>query len=226
MQNAANNLQTQAYELIKNKIIRAEYTPGQKIVEKEVEATINIGRTPVREALIHLRRDGLINVVPQSGTSISLIDMHAATSARFVRESIEKKVVMEAGNQMNTLNAASFDQILQQQKLQIESRNVPAFFAADEAFHRKFYEITDKILVWDWLQIVNIHLNRFRSLRLKVAELNWDTLIEQHQHILDAVQHHNVEEAGFLASQHLHLMLEEQQTLLEKFPEYFIKRQD
>lgn len=226
MQNAANNLQTQAYELIKNKIIRAEYTPGQKIVEKEVEATINIGRTPVREALIHLRRDGLINVVPQSGTSISLIDMHAATSARFVRESIEKKVVMEAGNQMNTLNAASFDQILQQQKLQIESRNVPAFFAADEAFHRKFYEITDKILVWDWLQIVNIHLNRFRWLRLKVAELNWDTLIEQHQHILDAVQHHNVEEAGFLASQHLHLMLEEQQTLLEKFPEYFIKRQD
>lgn len=226
MQNAANNLQTQAYELIKNKIIRAEYTPGQKIVEKEVEATINIGRTPVREALIHLRRDGLINVVPQSGTSISLIDMHAATSARFVRESIEKKVVMEAGNQMNTLNAASFDQILQQQKLQIESRNVPAFFAADEAFHRKFYEITDKILVWDWLQIVNIHLNRFRWLRLKVAELNWDTLIEQHQHILDAVQHHNVEKAGFLASQHLHLMLEEQQTLLEKFPEYFIKRQD
>ncbi|KIS03235.1 GntR family transcriptional regulator [Paucilactobacillus wasatchensis] len=226
MQNAANNLQTQAYELIKNKIIRAEYTPGQKIVEKEVEATINIGRTPVREALIHLRRDGLINVVPQSGTSISLIDMHAATSARFVRESIEKKVVMEAGNQMNTLNAASFDQILQQQKLQIESRNVPAFFAADEAFHRKFYEITDKILVWDWLQIVNIHLNRFRWLRLKVAELNWDTLIEQHQHILDAVQHHNVEEAGFLASQHLHLMLEEQQTLLEKFPEYFIERQD
>lgn len=222
MQNSANNLQTQAYELIKNKILRADYTPGQKISEKEIEANVKIGRTPVREALIHLRRDGLIDVIPQSGTYISLIDMHAATAARFVRENIEKKVVMEASNQINPAISESFAQILRQQKLQIERQNVAAFFDADEAFHRKFYEITDKVLVWNWLQIVNIHLNRFRWLRLKVTELDWDMLTEQHQQILTAVKQHDIDEAGFLASQHLHLMLEEQQTLLDAFPEYFM----
>lgn len=221
MQNSANNLQTQAYEIIKNKILRADYIPGQKISEKEIEADVEIGRTPVREALIHLRRDGLIDVIPQSGTYISLIDMHAATDARFVRENIEKEVVREASNHISPLISDSFSQILRQQKLQIERQNVAAFFDTDEAFHRKFYEITDKVLVWDWLQIVNIHLNRFRWLRLKINELDWDMLTDQHQQILNAVKNHNIDKAGFLASQHLHLMLEEQQTLLATFPEYF-----
>lgn len=221
MQNSASNLQTQAYQQIKNNILQANYEPGQKISEKDIEADVGIGRTPVREALIHLRHDGLIDVIPQSGTFISLIDLHAAVAARFVRENIESKVVMEASNRISAEDALDFTEIMQQQKQQIKQQNVAGFFDTDEAFHRKFYEITDKRIVWDWLQSVNIHLNRFRWLRLKVAQLDWNMLEDQHTAILNAVKNHDIDEAGFLASRHLHLMLEEQQTLLDTFPEYF-----
>ena len=70
-----NDLTGQAYDLILKKIIDAEYEPGQKISEKKIEEDLQIGRTPVREALLQLRQESLINVIPQSGTYISKIDL-------------------------------------------------------------------------------------------------------------------------------------------------------
>ena len=58
-----NNLTSKAYDVILQKIISAEYKPGQKISEKKIEEDVNIGRTPVREALLQLRQEKLINVL-------------------------------------------------------------------------------------------------------------------------------------------------------------------
>lgn len=62
-----------------------------KISEKELEQRLTIGRTPICEAIIRLRREALIHVVPQSGTYISKISIKQIEEARFVRETLEKK---------------------------------------------------------------------------------------------------------------------------------------
>ena len=49
--------------------------PGQKISEKDIKTDIEIVRTPVREAILRLKQEGLINVIPKSGTYISLIEL-------------------------------------------------------------------------------------------------------------------------------------------------------
>ena len=90
------NLQNQAYNQITGKILRNEYRPGQKISQKNIEIDLQLGRTPVREALLRLRRDGLIYSIPQSGTFVTKIDLDAAINARFIRENLEAKIVSEA----------------------------------------------------------------------------------------------------------------------------------
>ena len=87
------NFQSQAYESIKELILTAKLIPGQKISEKELEQRLTIGRTPIREAIIRLRREALIHVVPQSGTYISKISIKQIEEARFVRETLEKEVL-------------------------------------------------------------------------------------------------------------------------------------
>lgn len=59
-----NTLTDQAYRQILSRIVDLNYVPGQKISEKNIEEEIGIGRTPVREALLHLKQVGLINVIP------------------------------------------------------------------------------------------------------------------------------------------------------------------
>lgn len=91
------NLQNQAYKQITGKILRNEYRPGQKkFHKKNIEIDLQLGRTPVREALLRLRRDGLIYSIPQSGTFVTKIDLDAAINARFIRENLEAKIVSEA----------------------------------------------------------------------------------------------------------------------------------
>ena len=216
-----SSLQAQAYEIIKNKILIDEYHPGTKISEKYLEVDLGIGRTPVREAILRLRRENLIDVIPQSGTYISKINMPDAKAAHFIRENLEVKVVAEAINLADENALEAFKNILTAQKVASNNKNIQSFFDADEQFHAEFYKLTDKTIVWEWLQQVNIHLNRFRWLRLKLAVLDWDILTNQHEALLQALIEHDTDEAVYLTSKHLHLMIDETKALLTAFPDYF-----
>ena len=217
-----NDLTGQAYDLILKKIIDAEYEPGQKISEKKIEEDLQIGRTPVREALLQLRQESLINVIPQSGTYISKIDLKDVLDARFARASVERRIMREAATiNLNEEQIADLDQIIQNEKRTHENDDFPAFLESDDIFHEYFYKITNHQRVWDWLKKINIQFNRFRFLRLKVQKLSWQGLIEEHIAIYEAIKANDVNEADRLIANHMHRMLDEEDSLIKTFPNYF-----
>ncbi|MDN2454128.1 GntR family transcriptional regulator [Lactobacillus sp. UCMA15818] len=220
MLNTSLNLHDQAYKIILEKILTADYEPGQKISEKEISEELGIGRTPVREAILRLRQEGLINVIPQSGTYVTKIDLKVATSARFIRESIETNVIREIALKKD-ITTDQLHIIIDNQRYFSKQKQFEKFFTEDEDFHREFYVLSGHSQVWEWLQTINTQLNRFRILRLKVAKLPWETLIQEHEDLLSAVETHNVDVATTLISNHLHLMLDEEKTLIQAFPDYF-----
>lgn len=225
MQN--NNLTSQAYRAIMKRIIDAEYNPGQKISEKKIENDIGIGRTPVREALLQLRQENLIKVVPQSGTYISKIDMKDVLDARFVRSSVEKQIMINAASIDLTKNEIiHFNQILTSQKQLITSKQFPQFLKSDDDFHQYFYIITGHAKIWKWLSKINIPFDRFRFLRLKVADLSNEDLVNQHIAIYKAVKFKDINEVERLTANHMHLMLTDEQSLIKAFPEFFDNYQE
>lgn len=215
------NLQSQAYKQIIGKILRNEYIPGQKISQKSIEDDLQLGRTPVREALLRLRREGLIYTIPQSGTFVTKIDLDAAINARFIRESLERKIIIEAASIENSILLSQARDAIELQEKYTSNGEYNKFFDADEEFHKTFYLVTNHAQVWDWLQTINTQFNRFRWLRLAISDLPWDTLIEQHKEILAAVENHDHKLADAAVAKHLHLMFEEEMTVLNQFPEYF-----
>lgn len=215
------SLQNQAYRQIFDKILKNEYVPGQKISQKAIEEDLGIGRTPVREALLRLRREELIYSVPQSGTFVTKINFESAINARFIRENLERKVVVEAASLPENLLLDQARDALAIQKQCMNAEDYLKFFDADEDFHKTFYLITNHAQVWDWLQTINVQLNRFRSLRLKMIDLEWNSVIQQHQDILNAVENHQPKLAEQATSRHLHMMLAEKQPVMKAFPNYF-----
>lgn len=218
-----SNLTGQAYSIIIKKIINAEYEPGQKISEKKIEKDIDIGRTPVREALLQLRQENLINVIPQSGTYISKIDMKEVLDARFVRASVEQRIMRNATTVRFTQEQINhFDQILSKQYLIMREDNFTKFLTIDDEFHRYFYVITYHLRIWNWLKRINVQFDRFRFLRLKVEGLSWVSLIDEHKAILNAVRERDINEVERLTANHMHRMLTEEDSLIKAFPNYFI----
>ncbi|GEP24933.1 MAG: GntR family transcriptional regulator [Lentilactobacillus diolivorans] len=216
-----DNMRSDAYNEIKYKIIHFDYIPGQKISEKLISEQLGLGRTPVREAIIRIEREGLIEVIPQSGTYITKIDMADAKDGRFVRECIEPKIMINAAvnisdESLDTLKANLHSQAQTADKIQPDN-----FFDLDQDFHHEFYKVVNKETVWQWLQINNTQLNRFRRLRLKEMELNWSTIYNQHKKIFDAVVDKDIDDLEYLVNEHLHLMLIESKKVLDAYSDYF-----
>ena len=67
----------QAHTLLQNAIISSKLPPGQVLKERELCDILSISRTPIREALLRLQEDGLVEIFPQAGTYVSRISIEA-----------------------------------------------------------------------------------------------------------------------------------------------------
>lgn len=219
-----NSLQSQAYQSIRKKIIYSDLEPGKKISEKGLEEMFNIGRTPIRESLIQLRQQELVYTIPQSGTYVSQIDLTSAQNARFVREQLERQIMVECCAKMTDQTKKILQTILEEQEKAVHQKDERTFFHVDNLFHEACFEIADRKEIWDWLDHNNTHLERFRWLRVTIKGLRWETIMEQHYQLFEALISKNTEEASFLTSLHLHMMLNEQEAVVSHYPDYFRKR--
>jgi DNA-binding GntR family transcriptional regulator len=217
----ATSLLTQAYQAIRQKIIYSDLEPGKKISEKGLEEMLNIGRTPIREALIQLRQQELVYTIPQSGTYIALIDLASAKNARFVREHIERQIMIECCAKLTRETRKVLETIIKEQEKATNANDRRAYFQTDNLFHKACFEIAGRQEIWNWLADHNIHLERFRWLRISIEDINLKILNTQHNRLLESLVNKDVEEANFLTAVHLHLMLDEQEIVVNKYPDFF-----
>jgi len=94
------SVRDQTLETLRRRIISLQLPPGEPLSENELAQELGVSRTPVRESLILLREEGLVQVFPQIGSFVSLVDLGRVSDAQFVREAIEcaslKEIVMDA----------------------------------------------------------------------------------------------------------------------------------
>src|SRR4030095_11590787 len=84
-----DTLTEQAYRLIEEQIVTLRLRPGDVLSEQMLSATFKIGRTPIREALQRLAREGLITVLPRKGILVSDINPRSQLLVVGVRRQIE-----------------------------------------------------------------------------------------------------------------------------------------
>ncbi|MEO2538513.1 GntR family transcriptional regulator, partial [Collinsella aerofaciens] len=89
------SLQDQAYNALRSKIIYAELKPGTRLSAIGLEKETGIGRTPIRESFVRLREQELVETRPKSGTYVSKISMEHAENACFLREKLERSVLIK-----------------------------------------------------------------------------------------------------------------------------------
>ena len=82
-----------ALRVIRENIINLQLQPGSMISEQDIADELHLSRTPVHEALQELARTKIIEILPQRGSLVSLIDMELVEEAVFIRSTIEVAVV-------------------------------------------------------------------------------------------------------------------------------------
>ena len=83
------------YQYLRSSIIGLQVKPGQTININELSDFLKVSRSPIRDALIQLAKDGLVTTTPQKGTIVSKIDIQRVRDERFMRACIEERVLRE-----------------------------------------------------------------------------------------------------------------------------------
>lgn len=87
------SLSNLVYKEIKDKILKNQLFPGDKLIEMDIAAELGVSRTPVREALKRLEEDGLVNNYPRKSYVVSKISMKEARNLYIVRKALEPLAV-------------------------------------------------------------------------------------------------------------------------------------
>jgi DNA-binding GntR family transcriptional regulator len=216
-----STIQSRTYDKLREKIIKMELKPGKKIIISELMETLGVGRTPLRESLKQLQRQNLIYTIPQSGTFISKIDMVQAMQSRFVRECIEKEIMVELSAKYTEKNIEDLKKILDKQKSEFEQKDISEYHDLDSLFHETCYKIVNKGKIWSWINTYNTHLDRFRWLHLESETFDYNLILKEHEALLEAVIEKNIDEVSYLTINHIRFMLKEQGHILNAHPDYF-----
>jgi DNA-binding GntR family transcriptional regulator len=175
----------QIHDALRDAIVSVAVLPGQAISETEMAAGFGVSRTPIREALIRLADEGLIDIYPQAGTFVSRIDLAAVREAQFVRQTLETAVAIQAAS--TAAGVTVFDPILERQERAIRDNDFPEFFASDEDLHRTVFELGGHGPTWRLVQSAKSHLDRVRQLE-RPAEATLVEMLRQHRAIAAAIR--------------------------------------
>lgn len=209
-----------AYQRLKESIVTLKLEPGLSISEKEIAERLGVSRTPVREAFVKLNQEQLLEVYPQRGTVVSLIDLQHVEDARFIREHLEVATVKLACESFLEGYIEILEDNLMTQHHCVKEKDYEQLFKLDEEFHSVIAKGANKSRVWSVIQLMNSHLNRVRLLSL-ASNFNWDTILFQHGEILKAIKQKDPELAAEVMEQHLKLVTVDQDELKKTYPDYF-----
>ena len=186
----AEALTNQAYEYLYRKIVSCEYLPGQELNEKQLLEETSFGRTPLREALLMLQAENLIDIFPRKGMRITPFTEKSIDDLYQTRKLIEPTVCRKY---ITMYSKSKLLEFLKQFELAEKGSDYDEF-QIDTSFHSYLIGITENNILINLYQSVMI-----QQMRLAVyAALNDDQNrvgnLDQHRAIIDALLRENEED--------------------------------
>lgn len=210
----------QVYRALRDAIISAELAPGQRISENELAERLAVSRTPIREALIRLREERFVRIVPQLGTFVMPISVAAVADAQFIRESLECAAVRLAAMRAGADDIAALGGLVRRQAEVTEHGDHERFAVLDDEFHAAICEIAGHSVAWEVAQRVKGHLNRVRRLSLPQPRY-LEEMVGEHRLVLDALSAGDPDGAETSLRHHLRMVLSALPAIREQHPDYF-----
>ncbi|KJC34371.1 GntR family transcriptional regulator [Bradyrhizobium sp. LTSP849] len=208
------------YTELRGELVSMRRRPGDVISEADIALTYGVSRTPVREAILKLSDEGLLDVFPQSGIFVSRIPLAALPEAIIIRKALEETTARLAAERATTSQILQLRSIVERQREADEAGDRVAFHQADELFHATVADVARHPGIWTLIQHVKVHVDRYRQLTLPVAG-RMTQVIAEHEPILAAIEAHDPQRAGIAMERHLDRLLRDISETQHTNPEFF-----
>jgi len=209
-----------ALRCIRQSIVGLDLKPGCFLSEQEIATELSISRTPVREALIELSKAQIVEIYPQRGSRVSLIDYTLVEEASFIRLTMESAIIELACKVATAADYKWLEDNLKLQQFYVDNPTPKMLMELDNKFHRYLYQICNKMRCYILVDSMSIHLDRVRSMSLNVIKDN--KIVGDHYAIFDAIKSNRPQLAKEYMEKHLLRFQIDKEVISKQYPEYFV----
>ena len=207
---------------LRSQIVSLRRLPGAPVSEKEIAAEYRVSRTPVREALLRLADEGLVEIFPQSGTFVARIPVSALPEAVLIRKTLEEASARLAAEHAQRSHVIGLWSMVERQRECGGAEDREGFHLADEAMHGAIAEAAGCPGFWTLAQQVKLQVDRYRRLTLPQAG-RMARVVEEHAAVIAAIEAHDPDRAAALMGAHLDGLLQGFGDIRHLNPDFFVE---
>ena len=218
----SGSLAERVYSAIKAAILALDFPPGAMIRKSAVCDRLGVSRSPVSDALAKLSSEGLVDIVPQSGSRVARLSMAAVREDAFLREALEVAAARHCALNRSQETVARLTRNIEMQKLLIVDIDKDDFIKTDLDFHEIIMSTTQLPRLPGVVRMLSPHVERARLLLLPEPHRLTDTL-EEHVAVLKAIRDQDGNAAQEAMRHHVQQLIKRLEPLEAARPDLFSK---
>lgn len=217
----SRNATVQVFEHLRGLIVSMAVQPGAVLARPQLCDYYGLSLSPVREALLRLEEEHLVDIYPQHQTRVRCIDLAQARQAHFLRLSVELEMAHVLAKEADPRLAAALYAMVERQRACLDAGDLAGFTEVDMEFHRRMFEAAAVPDLWLLNRSRSGNLDRLRRMHLPMNG-KAQSILAQHAAIAECIGRGDVEAAQRTVRSHLSGTLNAIDALRERYPDLLL----
>jgi len=214
------SINTRVYNKIKEDIMHLELKPKEEVSVQKLADAYGASRTPIREAVLKLSQEGLVNVKPQAKTIIQPISEERVKQENFIRKSLELSAVPDFLYNCSPYTLDTLDEMIEIQRRAIKKNKILDFCEIDHRFHKLLFNTASKELAYQVIESSATHSQRLFFLRAKQSGVS-EEIVEDYKKMVDNMRSGKEELLERMVDGHIEQYYSVG-NLKKQYPDYFV----
>ncbi|MBS4192981.1 GntR family transcriptional regulator [Bacillus sp. FJAT-49705] len=198
-----DTLLDQVYEYLRDQIVSGGIEPGQRLIEEKIAEELGVSRSPVREAIRRLEKDGLVVEQVQGGVTVYNPTMKDYQFLFECRIELEPLAAMYAAERRTEKHIEEMEYILNISTVEVKENNMKKIHELNQRFHQIIVESSENPFLIKMITELRGVISFYRSSILEINPMRKETALRDHYNIFLAIKEQNKEKAKQNMRKHL-----------------------
>ena len=198
----SHSLCAQVFAVLEQKILDGALEPGESLIELKLSAELGVSRTPVREAMRQLEREGLVRTIPNKGAVVVGVSEKDIEDIYTIRTSIEGLAAKWAAAHITDEELAELRGIVELQAFYAAKEDGNQVWQLDSRFHELLYDACRSRPLKQTLSAFHTYIQHARQLAFQSSG-RAAAVIREHTAILEALERHDAASSERLTAGHI-----------------------
>ncbi len=195
-------LTDEAAQVLREAILTGEIASGTRLRQVQLATQLGISRTPLREALMKLEQEGLIELLPGGGLRVAVLNLDEAVELYDIREVLDGLAARLAAQRIDERGIRDLERHLMRMRECLTRQDAHTWFVAHVAFHDWIFRASGNGRLQALSSVVRLSIQRFHPVLLTTPNRPVEAY-QEHRDIFEAIQVHDPEAAERLARAHI-----------------------